>query len=502
MIRKAYGGDSHGAHPGPHHPPQPAHAPSHGRSHPHPSIPDPDPLVPTVVVEAYLVSVRDAAAPGEQGLLRPLLQRWQLGSCGVGAFGLPAVQAVVSYKWERYARRLLLQQLLTYSVWLLGFTGFLLLFNSSDAEITDEQLLSTWQGRAAVFCEALALLGMLPFVAGEASMLRAYGLGSWLTAWNLLDVGTYVLQVAVTVLHLGVFHNGPTWLVLAAATQAVLLVVRLTYFSRVFRSTTFDFMSSLQVVGREVAWYVALLLLLMWGFACSFYTLFRTDDKVDGFESLPLSLVTMLNYAIGGTSYYMRGFTSSAYPGAAVALCMAYQFLVSMLLMSMLTGVMTNALMRASSQEALGMVLNRAQVIDELETVLAKPLLTRLGSTHFSPGHAATPCSACEVWLPYIHVLRVNPRSLESIDGEAQLWPSAMAAGGGGGGGGVAGGSTTSLSDLAGGSGELQSASVARLESSVRRLEAQLSDVAGTVRQLLAVNEALTKQLGAAQGAK
>lgn len=32
-----------------------------------------------IPVLAFVVSVRDAAAPGEQGLLRPLLRRWQAG---------------------------------------------------------------------------------------------------------------------------------------------------------------------------------------------------------------------------------------------------------------------------------------------------------------------------------------------------------------------------------------------------------------------------------------
>ncbi len=45
----------------------------------------------------------------------------------------------------------------------------------------------------------------------------------------------------------------------------------------------------------------------------------------------------------------MRGLLASAQPAAAVLLCTTYQFLVSMLLMSLLTGVMTNALMRVSA---------------------------------------------------------------------------------------------------------------------------------------------------------
>ncbi|GFR52328.1 hypothetical protein Agub_g14867, partial [Astrephomene gubernaculifera] len=99
----------------------------------------------------------------------------------------------------------------------------------------------------------------------------------WLSAWNLLDVATYGLQVAIAVLLLCRIEHGPYWLTFAVATQAILLVVRLTFFSRVFRSTTFDFMSSLETVIREVGWFLAVLLLFMWGFACAFFTIFRDD---------------------------------------------------------------------------------------------------------------------------------------------------------------------------------------------------------------------------------
>ncbi len=44
------------------------------------------------------MSVRDAAAPGAAGLLRPLIRRWQAGGCCTATFQLPVVQAVVDWK--------------------------------------------------------------------------------------------------------------------------------------------------------------------------------------------------------------------------------------------------------------------------------------------------------------------------------------------------------------------------------------------------------------------
>ncbi len=100
---------------------------------------------PSLVVEAFVVGVRDAAAPGPPGLLFPLMRRWQMGSCPLAAFGLPAVQAVVAWKWNAFARRLLLRQLAAYGLWLGGFSGFLIAFNADDAHTPTSRLLETWK---------------------------------------------------------------------------------------------------------------------------------------------------------------------------------------------------------------------------------------------------------------------------------------------------------------------------------------------------------------------
>lgn len=51
-----------------------------------------------IPVAAFVVSVRDAAAPAAEGLLRPLIRRWQAGGCTTATFQLPVVQAVVDWK--------------------------------------------------------------------------------------------------------------------------------------------------------------------------------------------------------------------------------------------------------------------------------------------------------------------------------------------------------------------------------------------------------------------
>jgi hypothetical protein len=45
-----------------------------------------------VVVEAFVVNIRDAAAADEGGLVQLLLKRWQSGGVHYSVFGLPALQ--------------------------------------------------------------------------------------------------------------------------------------------------------------------------------------------------------------------------------------------------------------------------------------------------------------------------------------------------------------------------------------------------------------------------
>ncbi len=51
----------------------------------------------------------------------------------------------MSYKWDRFAQRLLLLQLGAYLLWVGSFTAFMLLFNARDAELDDAELFSTWK---------------------------------------------------------------------------------------------------------------------------------------------------------------------------------------------------------------------------------------------------------------------------------------------------------------------------------------------------------------------
>lgn len=52
-----------------------------------------------IPVLAYTLRVEHATAPDKDGLLQPLLRRWQANGCGMDVFALPAVQVQSSSVW-------------------------------------------------------------------------------------------------------------------------------------------------------------------------------------------------------------------------------------------------------------------------------------------------------------------------------------------------------------------------------------------------------------------
>jgi hypothetical protein len=104
------------------------------------------------------------------------------------------MQAVIDFKWKRFAKRMLLVQLGCFLLWLGSFSAFLAAHQDEDPALSLKQLLGSFRGAATVAMNAMALVAMMPFLVMEAATALAYGKG-WLSAWNFVDLATYILQV-------------------------------------------------------------------------------------------------------------------------------------------------------------------------------------------------------------------------------------------------------------------------------------------------------------------
>ncbi|KAL4430657.1 hypothetical protein ABPG75_005913 [Micractinium tetrahymenae] len=319
-----------------------------------------------IPVQAYVVSVRDAAAPGAAGLLRPLIRRWQAGGCGTAAFQLPVVQAVVDWKWH-FCRQFLIAELGLYILWLASFFVFALAQQTCDRGQPPPPPLGSPRGRLAA-------------AAGLAGAVALY---------------------------LGRLPAAPRILPVACAVQCILLLLRLQFYSRVFPATRFAFVDDLKEVMR---WYLAFLVLLMAGYAAAFIVLFAPDVAAGRgrreFGSLGRSFITMVSWVAGDPNLTLL-YDGTAHPVAASVLGLSYVFSLTLVLMTLLISLMTNTLQKVTRDAEARQQLSKALIIDELESTVPRLLHWLWPGMH----------------PRFIHALRIDPTRLDAVRLD-RLWKS------------------------------------------------------------------------------
>ncbi|KAK9917231.1 hypothetical protein WJX75_002125 [Coccomyxa subellipsoidea] len=357
-----------------------------------------------VRVEAWVVTLKNAAAAENVGLLQPLLSRFQAGKMSMMVFGLPAVMATVEFKWEHWCRRLLWVQLALYMVWLFSFTIFTILFQDEPASASLAEVASTPRGQATIALEIIALLAMLPFLYIEAATIIEYG-KTWLNAQNIIDALTYVNQVTISVMHLTRRHLDSDVILILMAAQCILLWLRLQYYLRPFRASKFGFVDTLRVVLSDVKWFLLFLFFTMWGFACAFHVLYRSDqDDAQEFATLWRSLYTVFAAAVG--EFESNTYIDHHNPRLTVPLLVIYLFVVTIIMLNVLIALLTNAQQKMTENAGLRAILSKAQITDELENTLPG-WLKRQGGNRWYPA--------------YIHILKLAPSQRGELSAEA-LW--------------------------------------------------------------------------------
>ncbi|GAB4820880.1 hypothetical protein N2152v2_007926 [Parachlorella kessleri] len=395
-----------------------------------------------VCLEALVVTIKDVAKPGEEGLLQPLLKRYMAQRCSYAVFALPAVQvsgvliyavlhsgapkhslsqrylgdvaiiavavlpavqAVITFKWNTFARRLLLVELGFFMLWLVGFNTFTILFQDEDLSLSLRALLGTWSGRATVAAELLALAGMAPFLVLEVGTLPTYK-WRWFNSWTLLDVACYAIQFVITGMHLARWHLESSWLSILPAVQYILLVFKLQYFSQAFRPTRFAFLDTVREVTSDLKYYLLFLLLVMWGFGSAFHIVFRRNQEdTDEYDTMLHAFLAMFEHQYGDLE--LKPMYQSKVPVAATCLAVVYTFIMGSVLINLLIGLVISSLDKVMDNQEMKLLLNKARVIDELEGSMPRWLLRR--NPHWYPS--------------FIHLLRINPEKLDKVEVDC-LW--------------------------------------------------------------------------------
>lgn len=361
----------------------------------------------SIPVIAYTCSVKNEEIGSRRGLLHVLIGKYFQGGCRMNVFALPAVHAVIDYKWSLFAKNLLLAEFACYLAWVLGFYVFTVAFQDEDISQSLSQIVfQTRNGKIAILGNVVALVGMIPFVLIEYSTVVAYGWRAWATVWNVLDSTTYILQLYIIICHtcrIGLEQGGIST---ACAILSIILLFRLQYFSRVFPNTRFSFVDDIKAVLSDVKYYIVFLVVIIAGYAAAFHILFRFDqERHEEFSSYGKAFLQMVSWSFSGPEL-MELIEDTQNPVMAYILGVSFAFIMGMILINMLIGLMTASLETMSSRSDLRSLLSKAIVIDELEMTIPGWMYSRMG---ISSG-------AC------IHVLRIDPDALDDTVKDS-LWP-------------------------------------------------------------------------------
>eukprot|EP00192_Tetraselmis_astigmatica_P008257 CAMPEP_0117697480 /NCGR_PEP_ID=MMETSP0804-20121206/29254_1 /TAXON_ID=1074897 /ORGANISM="Tetraselmis astigmatica, Strain CCMP880" /LENGTH=605 /DNA_ID=CAMNT_0005511739 /DNA_START=171 /DNA_END=1990 /DNA_ORIENTATION=- len=351
-------------------------------------------------LEACVVTIKDACMIGCRGLIRPMVKQFWAGACDSHMFAVPGVRAVINHKWNTYARPFMIIQLLTYSTWLLCFTGFVMLMNLGSRPDPDTK---AWHGPLypSMACGLLSVstAAALPFAVLEVQTMAQYGHMYFrkTVLTDILDILLIALHTAIVVLVAlnGLWDprvGGTVDIDVLIAVEATLLWAKLPYFFNGFKLGRYSPIETLEHVVWESRYMLLFILFMMFGFGLGYTTLFQRpgDEADEDFSGLWHSVVTMFIIS-QGLNVNINDMYGSHHGTMAVALFVIFEFFISIVMFNTLLSLMVGAFDKMK-ETTMGEVLRRrAELVDEVDCLLSFPGLTKTS------------------WTPtYIHVLRLK----------------------------------------------------------------------------------------------
>ena len=145
------------------------------------------------------------------------------------------------------------------------------------------------RGNLNIILVVLAQLLMFPFTYLCISRIRSSA-WQWFNLWNMIDMVTQCMQVVCTVVYLCGAH--PRGFDIMLGTQVVLLIAKIQFYARsrfgdqsiiqngsvicsAFVAVDSSMLDTLKAVVGSIRWYLLLLILTVYSFACALFILFR-----------------------------------------------------------------------------------------------------------------------------------------------------------------------------------------------------------------------------------
>ncbi|GMH43795.1 hypothetical protein BSKO_11729 [Bryopsis sp. KO-2023] len=361
------------------------------------------------------------------------------------------IKALIHCKWKVFGRRLLTEEIWSFAFLWLIFTTYALLLGTLWNLLTLKQVFVSKYRETVDETEknlteknmAAAVLLLLAWVIGIFNLLRELtrisilwmesgmrGLMYWAREyWNWVDLMMLVILVGfVGPVHFWITaeneedevshdQNGQKRLTVLVCVESILLSWKMLHFAQAFRSSA-PMVIMIREVLKEISVFLLIAFGLLFGFAISFFVLFRVEVKRprpeeveldedlqnirDRFENIGVSIVTAVQMMLGETQLdVLQGLDGALY-GVGTIMFVVYLLAMMVVLLNLLIAVMGDSFERVKNAEELQFLKGRAQIIDDIESMMSnhkkKELSKKIGR--------------------YLHVL--VPKS--SIEGGATEW--------------------------------------------------------------------------------
>uniref|UniRef100_A0A7S3R5P2 Ion transport domain-containing protein n=1 Tax=Dunaliella tertiolecta TaxID=3047 RepID=A0A7S3R5P2_DUNTE len=327
---------------------------------------------PYTYVQAKMVRLPYACAIGPDSLLQSLVE----SDVPVQAFSTPSVHSVIRHKWHLYGRTCILTRFVIYLFYTLVLTVFAILYSKEDHSLTlPEYWDSGPQGRFHIIATGYLCIQALWYIYMEARQMWAIQYQAYFkSAWNVLDLASTLMMVAVAILQLtrtGTLADQQD----RAVAPMIAFTLILTYFKLFFYALAFEptgpVVHMLFQLGLAVRNWVVLMFANILAFGTALQVLAQYTSKDDQHTNFGRSLFSLWQSLFGQFQLdSMR--TDGAWPEVSIVLYNLWLFVSSIILLSMLIVMMREYYRDIRDHEKDVFLRGRAQLIVEVETLMSQ----------------------------------------------------------------------------------------------------------------------------------
>lgn len=345
--------------------------------------------------EASVMPWKGAAKIGEEGVLHEIMEKgmeWE--TCDA-----KNIKMLIDYKWNTYAKRIMMTQSLTiYLLLLILFSIYCVMLSSTEMEINNNMnfvvmtvILSICTGLSFYkLCEEVIEITRIFEVCQkkEKSMFGIVieALRTWsYTKWNILECIVYnSITFIIPVLHCVHYYTGGKEIILQSVTTITICFLwwNMFYYLLPYRITG-PLIIMIYEIMKDISVFILLVFLITFGFSMGFKLLFSmtssnelNKNELYEFDTLTKSFLTTFGFMLGG--FDLDTIYSSKATYLAIILFVGYMLLMMIMMINLLIAIMSDSYDRIKSKEELSFYIARFQIINDIESKLSNQQIKRI----------------------------------------------------------------------------------------------------------------------------